>query len=674
MSQLFCVMDYETRSEADLKKVGAWEYSVHPSTRILCASWAVGTLDELRDNPVVTSWSPALPELQQNFGDLLRSLRTQDQTLTAHNAYFEQVITKNVLAPRYMASKPELREIPIERWTCTAALAASCGIPRHLDGACAALRLKVQKDLEGKKLMLKYCKPRKPTKNNPAKWHNSVADLMRIIEYCETDVRAEIELLLRLYPKHALSPHERRVWVLNQEVNHRGFRVDRPLVKTVLKMIDQETARLNDETMETTGLLSTNQRDAMLAWLEKEGVFLPDLKAKTVSDALKGGMAEGAALSMLKIRQAVSKTSTAKYTAFDLRSAWDGRCRDILVYHAAHTGREGGSGVQPQNFPRGTIADTDEACEILKDGDLEWVRFLYGDPMSVFSSCLRGMIIPSEGKEFVGADFAAIEARVLFWIADHQVGLQMYREEQDLYRDMAADIVGVPEPQVTKKQRDDLGKSAILGCGFGMGWKKFLASCREKGIEVSEELAKIAVAKYREKHAPVPELWRNLERAAVKAVLAWKRGERKIYSVNRTQWWVDDGFLVCRLPSGRCLHYYGPAIKYEETPWGEPRPVLYHWGINSRTKQWELGGTYGGKLTENVVQATARDLMVDAQLRIDEDPRYDLVLSVHDELLAEQDAGRGEVWDFEALMAAVPAWARGCPVKAEGWIGMRYKK
>lgn len=667
------ILDYETRSEADLKKTGAYEYSCHPTTQILCASWRIGTRVELRDQmrekkrPYV--WSQAFKDMKPD--GLIRGLFDPSIKVVAHNALFEQVITRNVLSRRL--TNPDdvmaLSTLPHERWVCTAAGAASLAFPRNLEGAASAAKLPVQKDMDGRRLILKYCKPRKPTKNNSAKWHSSARDLRRIMQYCMSDVDAETYLFLYLPD---MNPTERAVWLLDQKINFRGFLADRELVKKVLTMIDHETTHLNEETNDMTfgSLVSTTQRDGVLRWLEAEGVHLPDLRAKTVADALREGMVDGEAKRMLQIRQAISKTSTKKYQAFESRSRTDGRVRDILVYHAASTGRWGGSGVQPQNFPRGSIVDTTIAAEVLRLGDIELVRMLYGNPMDVFSSCLRSVIMAPEGKELFCADYAAIEARVLMWVSDDLDGLKAFRENRKIYEEMAMLIYDLERIEdVTKSQRQ-VGKQSELGCGYGMGWKKFVQTCKSFGIEIDDETAQVAVRAYRNKHHPVVSCWTNIERAAIFAVGA--KGKKK-FRMNKTTWWTDSEFLWCELPSGRRLAYYGPEIRYEMTPWDEKRPVLYHWGVNSLTKKWEQSGTYGGRLVENVVQAISRDLMADAMLRI-EDMGYNIVLSVHDELLAERSIGTGNLNEFESLMAKTPAWAAGCPVKVEGWQGMRYRK
>lgn len=662
--QIYCVFDYETYSEAPLKKTGGWEYSVHPSTEILCVAWRIGTRASL-PNAKTKWWAPKFRHTKDaELKELLAAFRNPEIILVAHNALFEQVITRNVLGKIF-----RLPIIPPDRWICTASLAAALALPRKLEGAAAALALPVQKDKEGNKLIMKWCKPKKPTKKHPGTRCDDPVEFDRIVKYCVTDVDAEVGLFLKCPP---LSETERKVWVLDQTINLRGFLVDRPLVENILTMIEDESKILNQETTDLSygTLESANQRGGVLAWLEAEGVFLGDLRKKTVEDALNEGLVDNDAKRMLEIRLAISKTSTAKYQAFELRSRHDSRLRDILLYWAASTGRWGGMGVQPQNFPRGSIKNTIQAADILREGDLELVRLIYGDPMSVFSSCLRNMIVAPEGKTLDVSDYAAIETRVLFWVARHETGMQAFFDGRDLYKEQAAEIFGVPVEEVNTFQRF-VGKGVILGCGYSMGGKKFAGSCKSQGQEIDQELADAAVKSYRTIHAPVVKLWDNIGRAAIAAV----QNPGKKYTINRTQWYVQDKFLFCVLPSGRKLAYYGPTVLYDKTPWGDKRPCLYHWGVNAMTKRWEIQKTYGGRLVENVVQAIARDLMAEAMLRIEERGPWKIVLSVHDELIAERDLKLGgSIEEFNQLMATLPAWAEGCPVKVEGYTGTRYRK
>lgn len=674
MSQRFLILDYETRSEADLTETGGYEYSLHPSTQILCAAWRLGTREELRTAPIRV-WTPATPS--DLINELTAALLDPNVILVAHNAFFEQVITRNVL-PKFLNhtrafTAREITRIPSSRWACTASLGSTLALPRKLEEACKALKLPVQKDMEGHRLMLKYSKPRKATKHNKSKWHSKLRDLKRIMKYNGHDIEAETELFLACPPLSAL---ERKVWLLDQKINFHGVHVDREAVDKVLKMIDEELEALTRETQTLSGgvIRTTSQLAVMLEWLTEQGVGLPNLKAKTVQDALLNPAITGKARRMLEIRRDASKTSTKKYLAFELRSRSDSRVRDLLVYHGASTGRWSGAGLQPQNFPRGTIKDTLTATEIIGTGDLELVRLIYKTPMEAFSSCLRSMIDAPAGYELFCGDWSAIETRVLFWVAKHVEGLKALRDpSRDIYREMAAEIVNKKLESVTKGDRDNLGKPAILGLGYQMGWKKFQGTCQDRGSPVSDELAQTAVNVYREIHFPIVQLWWNVQNAAIAAV----ENPGKAYKVNSTVWWVEKNFLWCKLPSGRKLAYYGPSIRHDKTPWGEPRPTLYHYGIDRYAKKgepkWKSMSTYGGRLVENIVQAIARDFMVHGMLALDE-AGYRINITVHDEILADRKIGEGDLKEFERLMVETPPWGGDIPMKVEAWKGQRYRK
>lgn len=658
------ILDYETRSEADLKAVGAYEYARHPSTKILCVAWALGTKEELRE-PRVWSWAPGLdPKLPESF---LAAIHDPSVKIVAHNAFFEQVITWFVLLKN--KKNPSPLENTIARWRCTAAQAAALALPRDLAGATAALGLAHQKDQDGHRLMLKISKPRKPTKNDPSVWHNKISDLKRLVEYCVADIRAETDLFLTT-PE--LSEAEQKIWELDQKINWRGFKVDLPFVEAALDTIALESDRLLTEIKDLTGgaIESTNQRAKTLEWCSTNGAALPNLQAGTIAEALANDLCEEPARTLLTIRQSLSKTSTAKFESMKARAGVDSRIRDALLYHGASTGRWSGRGVQPHNFPRGNLkpAEVELAIDLLKTGGgPEMLRLFLGEPLSVLSSSLRGAIISENHRELFCADFNAIEARVLFWLAKHVDGVAAYKKNVDLYRQLAAVIFNKPESEITANERD-VGKRAILGCGYGMGWKKFLATCHQYGAKyVTEAIAQMAVGAYREKHFPVVAMWGAIERAAIWAVQDPKRK----FTNNSTTWWVQNNFLWCKLPSGRRLAYYGPTIRYEPTPWGEQRPKLYHWGVDQKTNQWVNSATYGGRLVENVVQAVARDFMAESMSRLERN-NYEILLTVHDEILAERTGGSLE--EFETEMNRLPDWGLTCPIKASGWKGLRYRK
>lgn len=665
MQKQYLVLDFETRSEVDLRKCGAAVYARHPSTQVLCAAWKLGPLCELRETPTRV-WSPFFSPIPR---ELLQTLFDPTVICVAHNAMFEQLIAPIVFFHGGdTVYNPDCCDPT--RWICTASLAAACALPRKLEEACNALGLSVRKDMEGHRLMLKLSKPRKPTKNNKAKWHTKKSDLNRLMRYCATDVDASTELLLSLPP---LNPKERRIWELDQTINHRGFCVDSAAVSKALGLIQEETARLNQETKNLTigEVGSTRQRDATLGWLNRGGLGLPNLQAKTVEMALASISAEAMPLArrVLEIRQSISKSSTAKYQKLAHQMADDGKIRDQLFYHGASTGRWTGRGVQVQNFPRAAHKDIELAIETLAAGDLEWIGLVYGDPMEFLSRCLRNMIVAPAGYSFYCGDYASIETRVLFWVAGHERGLKHYRRHADLYREMAAMIYRIPLDEVTKAQRE-VGKRAILGCGYGMGHKKFWATCNQYGQEVSPELARAAVVAYRTLHYPVPDLWNEIQRAAIYATL----NPQTRVTINHTKWSLAKDFLWCELPSKRMLAYYKPTVRYELTPWGERAPKLYHWSVNPKTKKWENAATYGGKLTENVVQAIARDIMAEAMLRL-EKAGFEVVLSVHDELLTQARSGPSfDLEEFTQLMAETPGWGTEIPIEVEGWTGARYRK
>jgi DNA polymerase len=292
--------------------------------------------------------------------------------------------------------------------------------------------------------------------------------------------------------------------------------------------------------------------------------------------------------------------------------------------------------------------------------------------MDLFSACIRPMFMAAPGKDLIACDFASIEARVLLWLAQDEDALGVFRRGEDIYCDMASFIYGRPITKKDKAERQ-LGKTAILGIGYQMGAKKFLETCakdpdlRALGGPVPAATAERVVNGYREKFALVKRLWTETNRAAVQAVQT-----RQPVAVGRVKFAVWGGFLHCRLPSGRLLSYCNPYIETVETGSGL-REQLGFWSVNSITKKWERTKTYGGKLGENIDQATSRDLMAEAMLRV-EAAGYPVVLTVHDEVVSEVDEGFGSVEAYEALMVQTPAWAEGIPVAAEGWRGKRYRK
>ncbi len=654
----YIVLDFETFSECDLKIAGGYEYARHPTTEIICAAARIATTKEgLRRAETVSFSTPLELKVLKNI------IRNNSFSIVAHNSFFERQIILGVLG----------LNVPRNRFVCTASMARAMAIPGALEGAAKVLHLDVQKNMDGRRLILKWCKPKKASKKNPSLRHTDETEFQKIIDYCKTDVDVETELFIRL-PE--LSPYERQVWLWDQKVNDRGFQVDRDLIKSVLRLIaleqeisERETRRISDGFIQ-----STNQRQKVLNWLFNQKVFLTNLRKQTVEDALKEGLATGDSKKILEYRLSTSKTSTAKYRSAEERSRTDGRIRDNFMYHAATTGRFGGVGFQPQNLKRSHLKYTDieHVIETLKDKDrdetkLDYLRAIFDNPMGVFSSLTRSVILAPDGKKLQVADYAAIEARGVFWISKHEVGLETYRKGGKIYEALASKIYGVPLEEVTPDQRF-VGKQAILGCGYGLGHKKFIHMCAGYGREISEELAKKTVNAYRREHYPVVKCWSNIEKAAIAAV----DNVGKRFSINRTTWFKRGDFLFCELPSGRRLAYFGAIVRIGTTPWGEKKRMLFYYCMDSLTHQWGLTSNFGGGLVENVVQAVCRDMLVDSCLRLEATKKWDIVIHVHDEIVSETKDG--DLDEFKKLMSTPPTWAADFPVAVEGWEGQRYRK
>jgi DNA polymerase len=574
----------------------------------------------------------------------------------------------------------------VDQWRCSAAKAAAHALPRQFDKAGAALALTVQKDEAGKKVMMKVSKPRKPRKKereawekihgdapHPTLWWEDQVLFQRLFDYCRQDILAEEALSHSL---DDLSPQETIYYCLDQRMNQRGFQLDTEAVECALTLISNESSILNKELAALTNgaVRVATQRAKMMAWLATQGLHLDDTRGTTLDEWLLPDSV--AALSAparraIEILRTLGRSSTAKYETMRDWAGPDGRVRGGLLYHGATTGRWSGAGVQPHNFPKGTIKhfDPEAAWTLLKTGDRSQILAQYPSVMEVLSCALRGAIVAAAGHQLYVADYASIEARVLLWLAGEQDALRLFREGGDLYCDMASSIYDRPITEQDKLERQ-VGKFAILGLGYQMGWSKFQATCATFGITIEDEFAQQVVEAYRQKYWRVKQLWYDTEAAACEAVT--HKGH--LIRHDRTAWQRMGRFLYCTLPSGRRLAYPEPELRKRQTPWGAEKWALTYKGVNTYTRQWERQTSYGGLLVENVVQAVSRDLMAAALQRCEESGVYTPVLSVHDEIIAEAPLGQGSVAEFEGLLMTVPTWAIGCPISAVGWRGLRYRK
>lgn len=646
-------LDFETRSECDIFKAGAWVYSADPSTSVLCMAYAV-------DDGEVALWTP---DSSFPIDQWLQQKIDEGHTFEAHNAFFEKSIWQNVMAPRY-----GWPIIPEDQWACSAAQAAAHSLPRALGKCGEALGLKTLKSDVGRRVMLKMCKPRRAKKSedpNGVYWHEDAEDFKTLYAYCIDDVKAERAISQTLMP---LNQTEREVWKLDQRINLRGVRIDMDAVKAAIHIAGEHKTQSEGKLAELTGgiVMAASETLRIKAWVEDQGVPLTNMTKGTVTAVLDTLIPQDVR-DVLTIRQQGSKTSISKYQALLHATAKDDRVRDLLMYCGAGTGRWSGKLVQPQNLPRNKFKDDLELYfEVLKEKNYWGFELCYPEVMDTLSHCIRPCFISSEGEDFFGGDYSAIEPRVLFWLCGQEDGLEMFRNDEDIYLNLANIIYKTDNLTKANTEERMLGKQAVLGCGYGMGAPKFQVTCEGYGMDVSEEVAKSAVDTYRTSFHEVPTLWHEQERAAMMAVSTGKS-----VRCGKILWAVHESFLFCKLPSGRCIAYYQPAIQDVKTPWGAVRKALTYMNQNSMTRKWERCSTYGGKLVENMTQGIARDIMAEAMLRC-EDAGYKIVLTVHDELLTERSGG--SVVEFEELMSANPPWADGLPTVVEGWSGKRYLK
>lgn len=647
-------IDFETRSECDLKKRGAWVYSEDVSSDWTMLAVKVDSQKtRIMYNPKIV---PGLPS-EFSYEDL-RQLMAEASEIEAHNMAFEYAMWTNCLVPRY-----GWEPLPKAKLRCSAAKARMCGLPASLEGACAALGLPVQKDKAGHILMLKMCKPRKPTKQDRRKWIEDTESFARMGAYCKTDCDAE-HGLSEVLPD--LPPFEQRVWLWDLEVNTRGIPVDTVFAARAIEMLADAERRLLAEFRIISGgkVMSPRQVDATLKLLEELECDADNLTSKTVSELLKDESLKPDAKRVLLIRAALAKSSVSKFQTLLNMASRNGDLHQGLIYHGAGTGRWTAKGFQPHNLPRGDFKDTDACVQLILDRDWESVRDWYGMPQAAAATCIRSAIRARPGKVFIAPDLNAIEPRVTAWFADEESVLEIYRNGIDNYRATYARMFNILIKEVTDKQRNDKGKPCVLSLGFGGG-----VNALRKGAKgtIPEEDLKGLVDKWREIHPKIKASWKEMETCAKQAIA---QPGRAFWLKNKKLGFLVSGrFLIIRLPSGRRLYYCDPHIGDNGKGWPE---ILFR-GADPKTKKWVRQNLYGGKIMENVVQAASRDILVENMLK-GEEKGYPVILHVHDEAVAEVDENFGSVKEYEGILATPPAWAKDLPLKAEGWRGRRYRK
>lgn len=729
-------IDVETRSECDLKKCGSWRYSLDPTTKVLCVAFRLPYWESGRTGIWYPAFphlgiKESLDVDAQNIDDLeeLFDWILAGNLVESHNFWFEKGIIQNILIPQYHWPRVEPKQS-----RCSAAKAAAHALQRALGDVALVLDTEEQKDEDGHTLMMKMTKPRKPIKEDvqnwnrlhapcsvckgtgriqelkkdgtpkaklskcqicngrghslrvadvprmPVLWHESQELLEQLWMYCRQDVLAE-ESVSHTLPD--LDPAETELYILDQIINERGFQLDTDAVTSALGIIETETAALDAELFALTEgqVERATQRDRVKLWFAGQGLELPNTQKATIEEFLSPTDENTPRIDLdspvrrgLELVRERGKSSTSKYKTMQKWMCPDGRIRGGLLFHGAGTGRWSGAGVQPHNFVKGNIKDMATLWDVLKHGTREEIVSIYGSVMDALSQGLRGVIIASPGKKLYIADFNAIEARVVLWLAKDDSSLDIFRRNEDIYLDFAsANIYNRPLTKADKFERD-LGKIAVLGLGFQMGANKFLDTCAKFKITIDEEMAQAVVDAYRERFWRVKQMWYDQEKAAITAV---KKPGRYIRS-GRCAWEYNTEeeyhFLYCILPSGRKLSYPQPEIHNKLMPWGKHKDVLTFMGVNPYNRQWQRMSAYGGLIVENQTQAVARDLMAASIVRMEKTGVYEPILTVHDEGIAEAPEGQGNVKEFELLMSECPDWAYDLPVKSEGWSGWQYRK
>lgn len=662
-------IDFETYSACELRDRGLHNYATDPTTGVHCMAYAWG------DAGVAIWKGPHDPNSIQlsSVHDYVR----KGGIVYAHNAAFELAIWNEICVKRY--GWPPLKP---EQVRCTMAMCYAMGLPGALENAAPALGIDQRKDAAGKRVMLQLAKPRADgTFWTPA---DAPEKFEQLYAYCKQDVETERALHHRLME---LGDSEQKLWQLDYTINNRGVQVDLPSIDRAIALVEAEQKRLNAEMLVATGGVvgKCTEVALLIKWIRSQGVELGGLAKADVLDALGGDGLPDSVRRALELRREAAKSSTAKLVAMKARASSDGRVRNIHQFHGAATGRWAGRGIQTQNFPRGNLKPVEVGDAIAHLHDREYLDVMYGAPMDVVASCLRGMLVPPRGHDLVAVDFSAIEARVLAWLAGQESVLDIFRTHGKIYEHAAAGIYRVPMDQVAKAQRQ-IGKVAVLALGYGGGVGAFQSMAKVYGVKVPDAEADEIKAAWRDAHQNIVRYWRALEEAAMAATTQ----TRAVYAgaAQRGVWFKRSGsFLWCQLPSGRVLCYPYPDIRTVDTPWGEPKEALTYMTVidpNKKSKvlpdpsasgSWQRISTYGGSLAENVTQAVARDLLACALFAL-ERAGYPVVMHIHDEAVVEIPTSCDDrtLERIEGLMTAAPAWAAGLPMAAEGWRAKRYQK
>lgn len=652
-------IDLETYSSVDIKECGAYKYIASRDFEILIISYAFGD-DDVQTIDVLSG-----EEMPKEFVDAL----TDSSVLkVAHNAVFERRCFERVGI-----------HTKTEEWYCTSVKAAYCGLPLSLDQVSKRLDIEDKKLSTGKNLIKYFSCPCKPTKINGGRTRNYPDDapdkwaMYKI--YNVYDVLAEREIYRKL-EKYEIPQVERELYVLDQDINDRGIMIDRELAESAI-WVDNTYRDVTTESLKNiTSLENPNSPLQMRRWIKSvTGIEIESLAKEAMPDVLSQVKNFPEVLTALDLYQKLSKTSIKKYYAMINCSTDDNRVRGTFQFYGANrTGRWAGRLLQLQNLSKNHFEDIDLPRDLIRQRDWETVDMLYGDVSNVLSQLVRTALIAPEGFTYSVADFSAIEARVISWLANEHWRMEVFRGDGKIYEATGSKMFGVPVSAITKGSvLRDKSKISELALGYGgsLGALKRMGGER-MGLADAEMMS--LVKKWRNANPAIVDMWAEIEKCAHEAV----RYQRKVKGTCRNLIFDSDGdYMTIMLPSGRKLFYANPHFKDKKVGRSSmPSRVLCYDGIIQETKQWGETDTYGGKLTENIVQAIARDLLGYAMVQLDK-VGYRIVAHIHDECIAEIPKDGKEQQYYEvmaALMGNPPSWALDLPLRADGYVTSYYKK
>lgn len=656
--RMICSIDTETFSSYDLPECGVYRYVEAPDFSLLLLGYC------FEDEGVTRVIDLANGERVEDHKRLYSALcggNPEHVMFTAWNANFERQVLRVALK----------HEMPPEQWDDTMVRALELGLPGSLAGAGIALGLPAEKlkDPRGKALINFFSKPCKPTKSNSGRTRNLPAhdpDKWKLyVEYNRQDVVTEQAIREMLLKRVQPTESEWDLWYLDQRMNDRGVRIDLPMVEKIVAYDAERQIQLINEAKEITGLDNPNSLTQLKDWLTRKGVPLAEVTKDVVTNQLKDVSLPPEVRRVLEIRQALGKSSVKKFhTMLDAVCA-DGRIRGTMqFYGAARTGRFAGRLVQVHNLSKNYMKDLDLARQMVCEGEFDDLEMLFGEPAFIFSELVRTAFIPSPGNQFVVADFSAIEARVLGWLADEKWVLDAFREGADIYCRTASMMYHVPVVKhgVNGHLRQK-GKVAVLACGYQGGVGAMKRMDRE-GVIPEEELQSV-VDQWRTANPHIVKFWRTVELAAKTAI----REHRKVKIKNGMTFSYDNQNLYIQLPSGRHICYWDARVKEDS---GGKEYIAFK-SVNT-AHQWAEEETYGGKITENITQAVARDCLAET-IRNVSALGYQIVMHVHDEIIVDVRKNDTDAYQviLNAMKSPIP-WAPGLPLNADGYVCDYYRK